>query len=92
MTDKGYLQISELKDFFQNNSDQDGPPGPPSTTLEPDESEIIFGHCKYITKQEILATVPPRPIVDRLIAGFLNFDSMASGWSLFAVLLYIQLT
>lgn len=76
-TDKGYLQIAELKDFYKDNSVHDTPTFP-STMQEP-EPEIIFGHCKYITKQEILATVPPRPIVDRLIAGFLSSESMAPG-------------
>jgi hypothetical protein len=48
---------------------------------EPDDPEIIFGHCKYATKQEILAAVPPRPIVDRLVAGFFSYESMAPGLS-----------
>lgn len=44
---------------------------------EADEPELVFGHCKSATKQEILATVPPRPTLDRLISGFLSYESMA---------------
>lgn len=46
--------------------------------LEREEPEIIFGQCQPITKQEILAAVPPRHIVDRLVSGFFfSYESMA---------------
>jgi hypothetical protein len=77
--DMGGPQIAELKDYFQESHDRSEQQTSSSTLLESDE--LIFGHCKYMSKQEILATVPPRQIVDRLVASFFNYEIAAPGSS-----------
>jgi hypothetical protein len=71
-------QIAELKDFVRDNRDRNEQQGYPPAMLEHEGPEIIFGHCQPVTKQEILAAVPPRPVVDRLVSGFFfSYESMA---------------
>jgi hypothetical protein len=71
-------QIAELRDYFQESHDRSEQQAS-STLLE--SNELIFGHCKYMSKQEILATVPPRQFVDRLVASFFNYETAAPGSS-----------
>lgn len=39
----------------------------PSETTEPD---VLFGGHKVANSQEILAAIPPKSVVDRLVAGY----------------------
>ncbi|PGH23865.1 hypothetical protein AJ80_02113 [Polytolypa hystricis UAMH7299] len=40
--------------------------------------DLLLGVNKYITKQELLASIPPRHVVDRLISRFHNSMEMSS--------------
>lgn len=54
-------QIRGLKEDLV--TDSKAPPG----------SQLFYGPNRHATRDEILAAVPPRPVVDRLMA--LHFDS-----------------
>ena len=70
-------KIKELKDCFEDARDPDK--GTPSTTEVPGPKgpELLFGGYDHVQKQEILAAIPPRPLVDRLIAKFFNSVEIA---------------
>ncbi|RHZ67175.1 fungal specific transcription factor domain-containing protein [Aspergillus thermomutatus] len=69
--------IAELKDFFD---DTDVPqPAELNTSrmgsewnLQARRPALIFGDVQYLDRDEILASVPPRPTVDRLLATYFN--------------------
>ncbi|KAK9320869.1 fungal-specific transcription factor domain-containing protein [Lipomyces orientalis] len=69
--------IAELKDYFQDEPDHAGyqefaPPVP-----EGDPPELLFSQYLPATKQEILAAIPPRPMLDRLVAEYLSHKAIA---------------
>ncbi len=41
--------------------------------------ELLFGCNKNTTKEDILASIPPRPVVDTLVARDFNAMDMAPG-------------
>ncbi len=67
------MQISELKDHFEVDE---------YVVVEPEaeleESELPFGPYKSATKEEILAAVPPRQIVDKWLVKYFN-DEVSPG-------------
>lgn len=74
--------IAELKDHFDR--ELDGSQGL-ATVEEPSAGSpvtgpmLLYGSPKRATQEEILASVPPRPVVDRLISKYFNTLDMAPG-------------
>ena len=73
-------QIGELKDYFE-----DGPTGPGNEPIapSPDGPELLFGGFKDVRKQDLLADLPPRLVVDRLIAKCFNAMDTATSMSIY---------
>lgn len=67
--------ITELKEHFERK-EQDAqssrrisdPSFPPDRT----GPQLLYGCTKLATKEEILASIPARPIVDRLVSRYFN--------------------
>jgi hypothetical protein len=74
LANQSRLQILDVKDCLQD--DHNSKVLFPEAGVEPD---ILFGHYDRMSKQEILATIPPRPTVDRLVAEYFNNKVNASG-------------
>jgi hypothetical protein len=51
-----------------------------------DGPELLFGKHNYATREEILASIPPRETVDRLLAVFFQYMDMSPG----LLLLYLH--
>ncbi|RHZ52753.1 hypothetical protein CDV55_103994 [Aspergillus turcosus] len=75
--------IAELKDFFD---DSDVPQTAESNIsrlgmewdLQTRRPALIFGHGQHLSRDEILASLPPRPEVDRLLASYFNSKNINS--------------
>ena len=66
-------QINELKKVWDHTSeDEAGYIVHPTLSNTVDGSSLLFGHVKQIEKLEILATLPPKPEVDKLISLFFD--------------------
>jgi hypothetical protein len=74
LANQNRLQILDFKDCLQD--DHDSNVLLPEAGVEPD---ILFGHYDRMSKQEILAAIPSRPIVDRLVAEYFSNKANASG-------------
>ena len=73
--------ISELKNHFEdeNKDDYDLPDPHTDTGQLPfiERPILLFGSNKDATKREILSSIPPRPVVDRLISGYFSAMDVA---------------
>ncbi|KAF7174473.1 hypothetical protein CNMCM5623_007356 [Aspergillus felis] len=75
--------IAELKDFFD---DADVPQTAESSTsrlgadwnFQSRRPALIFGDAQHLDRDEILASLPPRPEVDRLLASYFNSKNINS--------------
>ena len=73
-------EIGELRDHFEKEDETyhvDGRSNP----LPPDipGPRLLYGCQKYATKEEILASVPQRPLVDRFVSQYFHAFEMAPG-------------
>ncbi|CRG91828.1 putative transcriptional regulatory protein C1F7,11c [Talaromyces islandicus] len=69
-------EINQLKKFWNQSQDESGYHDvQPNLSHTVDGSSLLFGHVKPIEKIEILATLPPKPEVDRLISWFFDRDN-----------------
>lgn len=50
---------------------------------ESEELDMIFGRYKHTNKHEVLAGLPPRPTVDRLVAAYFNKRATVPGFATF---------
>lgn len=60
------MKIAELKDYFEDDHYPIERHALATKVPGSDGPELLFGSYKYVNKQEILAVIPSRPIVDRL--------------------------
>ncbi|PGG99732.1 hypothetical protein GX51_06185 [Blastomyces parvus] len=67
--------IGELKGYFADQGERE----PPETATEPGycETDLLSGRFGRLTQMEILDRVPPKPLVDYLIARYLNSDDQS---------------
>ena len=72
--------IAELRDHFEKEElrAQEAPVPEPVKRLD-SEPLLLYGCPEMATEAEIIASVPPRPVVDRLVSRFFNAGDMASG-------------
>ena len=72
--------ISELKDHFQQEADVVPQDIMPQSPPPPYESipHLLYGTTKAATKDEVLASMPPRSIVDRFISRYFNIMDLSS--------------
>ena len=73
------MQITELKDYFEDEHDPIERNAPATKVPDPDGPDLLFGCSKYVNKQEILAAIPSRPIVDRLVSKYFNTRDIVPG-------------
>lgn len=66
--------VSELKDSLIDVQDYGTPDLWPSSLPDSDGPELLLGENRHVSKQDILAAVPGRPIVDSLVSHF--FESV----------------
>jgi hypothetical protein len=70
------IQINKLKKVWsqtqENQVDYNMSPNPSNTV---DGASLLFGQVKQIDKTEILATLPPKVEVDRLLCQFFDRKS-----------------
>ncbi|KFZ18639.1 hypothetical protein V502_04012 [Pseudogymnoascus sp. VKM F-4520 (FW-2644)] len=61
--------ISDLKDCFEKEDDSPQP--------EYASPQLLYGSLNRASKSEILNSIPPRPVVDRLVSRYFNALDMA---------------
>lgn len=66
--------ISDLKDCFEKEDDSPQP--------EYASPQLLYGSLNRASKSEILSSIPPRPVVDRLVSRYFNALDMAPGRSI----------
>ena len=73
------FKIAELKDDFERGATdgEESEMNPPP--FEWDGPELFFGKNKNATKDELVAAIPARPVVDRLMSKFFHTMDMAPG-------------
>lgn len=64
------LQIAELKDHFDDDRGSMEYSTFPDLTPETDGTDLLLGRFESANRDEILAAIPSRPVVDRLIATY----------------------
>ncbi|KAF3480259.1 fungal specific transcription factor domain-containing protein [Arthroderma uncinatum] len=71
-------EIAEIKDHFEREKEVQASP-PPSDLSFPGwtSPQLLYGCANLITKEEILASIPPRPVVDRLVSRYFNCFEMS---------------
>jgi hypothetical protein len=72
-------KIAELKDDFESDAIDGEESEMDPSTLELEGPELLFGKNKNATKEELLAAIPTRPVVDRLMSKYFKTMDMASG-------------
>jgi hypothetical protein len=77
LANQNRLQIPEVKECLQDDHNLNVLF--PEAGVEPD---FLFGHYDRMSKQEILATIPSRPTIDRLVAEYFNNKANTSGMSI----------
>ncbi|RKL26669.1 hypothetical protein BFJ72_g13629 [Fusarium proliferatum] len=71
--------IAELKDHFDNEEELSHPDvqGVESPGAEMTGPQLFYGCRKPASKDEILASIPTRPVVDRLVSRYFNSFEMS---------------
>ena len=70
--------MSELKDSLNDPQDENEYEILSPNVLKVNGPELLLGENRQVTKQEILAAIPHRPIVDRLVSQFFKSVETAS--------------
>jgi hypothetical protein len=72
--------IAELKIHLdEEGAVQDDTPLDEPSFAEPGGPQLLYGCTRPVTKEEILATIPERPVVDRLISDYFSSFEMSPG-------------
>lgn len=69
--------INELKAILQEDERYHAYDASTSHGPDTNKTEVLFGGSKYVRMQEILATIPLRPIADQLISNFFTSVEIA---------------
>lgn len=82
LSTKQHLQIAELKNYFVDSPTADELLSsecnePISDDLE--TSDLFIRHGSHVSHQEILAALPPKPVVDRLVTEYFSITSIGKG-------------
>ncbi|EKG15178.1 Transcription factor fungi [Macrophomina phaseolina MS6] len=71
--------IAELKDHFEDdNLNAGASPAAGAATAEYQGPKLLFGCHSPTTRESILASLPQRPVTDRLVSKYFNSMDMAS--------------
>ena len=81
IADKDIWQIAELGDYFGDDDAPDGPMTPAAEVPSPGATNLLFGSHSHTDKHSILAAIPSRSIVDRLISKYFTCMDIAPGMS-----------
>lgn len=80
--------IAELKGHFEeeaaDNERAEGAHGDECPAPGPGGPQLLYGCAPTVTKAEILAAVPPRPVVDQLVSCYFNSFEMSPGRCVFS--------
>ena len=69
-------QIAGLKDSLEVNEPTSPEPVSPLSELK--GPDLLMGNVHRISRSEILAALPPRPVCNALVLSFLNMPDMGS--------------
>lgn len=72
-------KIAELKDHFEDNDLGYDDHLIATEQPETEGPQLLFGSNKYATKSEIIASIPSRRIVDRLVSTYFSGMDMPPG-------------
>jgi hypothetical protein len=72
--------IADLKNHFEKDEDsQDSRPTSGPSFHVPTGPQLLYGCPQYTTREDILASVPERRVVDRLVSRYYNSFEMSPG-------------
>lgn len=72
--------IADLRDYLDEEGEvQDDTPLDELSLAERSGPQLLYGCARPVTKEEILASIPERPVVDRLISCYFNSFDMSPG-------------
>lgn len=69
--------IGELKDHLEEEEMQNIPQADETPELDIPGPQLLYGCPKHLTKEELLDSVPPRPVTDRLVSYYFNSFEMS---------------
>lgn len=70
------MQIAEVKDFLDSNAKFERPHAP--TNVNQFVPELLCSDSYLPIRAEILCSIPPRPVVDRLVSRyFISVDGLS---------------
>lgn len=80
--------IGELKDHLEEEEMQNIPQADETPELDIPGPQLLYGCPKHLTKEELLDSVPPRPVTDRLVSYYFNSFEMSPCWCNLKTVLY----
>lgn len=74
-------RIADLKDHFEQEEMHARHQLPYDETFIPERTgpQLLYGCAKLASKEELLAALPARPVVDRLVSRYFNSFEMSPG-------------
>jgi hypothetical protein len=75
--------ITELRNHFAQEEDAfDQPPDPVLAPTRFPKPQLLYSGLAYETTFSIIKSIPPRPVVDRLVSRYFNVLDIAPGMSM----------
>ena len=85
--------IAELKDHFESERNSPASPDLHDPSIpERTGPRLLYGCSKIPTRQEIIESIPPRQVVDRLVSRYFSSFEMSTGRYCSRVKLTVKLT
>lgn len=83
MANEDIWQIAELRDYFDDDDDdaRDGRITPATEVPSPGATNLLIGSHSHTDEHSILAAIPSRSVVDRLISKYFRSMDLAPGMS-----------
>lgn len=73
-------QIADLKGHLEKEEETDTPQFAPDLLYSrPNSPQLLSGYTQHLPREEILASVPARPVADRLLSRFFNSFDVSPG-------------
>ncbi|KAI1089709.1 fungal-specific transcription factor domain-containing protein [Rostrohypoxylon terebratum] len=69
--------IGELKDHLEEEELQNIHQADETPEVDISGPQLLYGCPKHLTKEELLASIPPRPVTDRLVSYYFNSFEMS---------------
>lgn len=72
-------EITEIKDHLDDEEAQESHQAPEPTYPKFSGPQLLYGCPNLATKEEILASMPERPLIDRFVSCYFNSFEMSPG-------------